>query len=81
VVREVHEPVHFSAVGKESDEITLVVDAVDGCTHDAKCRCLRRTRGIKLKESPVGEDETVYLSTAIGESTDDLIFVIAAERM
>ena len=78
-MHELREPVHFGAVGKESDEITPVVDAVDDRTRDAKCGCLRRTRVIKLKICSEGEEETVY-AAAIGESTDDLTIVVAAKR-
>jgi hypothetical protein len=76
---EVYEPVHLCTVGKESHEITPIVDAVDDRTRDAKCRCLRRTGVIKLKVFPVLGNETVYVSAVIGESTDDFTIVIAAE--
>ena len=78
--REVRESVHFGAIGKESDDITQVVNTVDERTHDAKSRRLRRTWGVKLRESPPVVDEPVYVPIAIGEGTDHLTLVIAAKR-
>jgi hypothetical protein len=78
--REVHEPVHFGTIGEEPDDIASIVDPVDESTHHAECWCLRRTCRIELKESPVGEDKTMYIPIAIGERADDFTFVIAAER-
>jgi hypothetical protein len=35
--REVHEPVHFGAIGEEPDDIASIVDPVDESTHHAEC--------------------------------------------
>ena len=75
---EVHEPVHFGAIGKKPDDITSIVYPVDYSTCHGECWCLRRTGGIELKESPVNEDEPVCIASLIGEGRSRSCLVAAS---
>ena len=68
-------------IGKESDEIVIVVDAVDEGALHAKGCLLRFARGYEFGEGLPVEEEAMNISFGFRERADDVAIVVAAESL